>query len=1109
MLLFTKDVYLPPRWSLSGKVAGNPVERLAHAGRVESLSAEGYDRYGVQGLTLHRPDGERILAVGKRTSAEPYEAVLVVPGTGAEPLATDSLPIGEDEAPDGYQWLSPTPRDPSGQSDLPSLCAEIRASWEGQFRFVKEIREDDEIQRPGLRSPQMGALHASLAHWTVTSEVGTVVMPTGTGKTETMLALFARERLEKLLVVVPTAALREQIARKFLTMGVLPAFGIVERDMQLPVVGRMEHRFDTPEEARQFQESCNVVVATMSVIGGCTNEVKEALATGCSYLFIDEAHHVPATTWSAFKERTREHGKPILQFTATPYRRDGKHIGGKSVFTYPLRKAQEEGYFAPIKFISIWEYNRDLADEAVARRAIEALRSDREDGLDHLLMARTERIHRAEEVQGVYARLAPDLRPLIVHNGMGAREQTAAIEALMSRRSRVIVCVNMLGEGFDLPQLKIAAIHDVHKSMAVTIQFVGRFARVAGGLGDATVVANAADADVEEAIDDLYVKDSDWNSVLRRLSEGETSRQRRRSALLEGFQNPPGAVPLQNIRPKMSTVAYRTRCVDWRPHKIDEFLEGTPLLVGPTVNPSERVLFYITREEQGVAWGETRAVSDLVHDLYLAHWDEERALLFINSTNNDSLHQNLARTLTGEDARRIQGERIYKSFHDVNRLTLSTLGLSHLHSQATQFTMHVGSDIREGLSSASVENRRKANIFSRGFENGESVTIGASHKGRVWSHKVAEGFADWMEWCGGVGDKLLNPAASTEEILEHAIIPKIIEERPLLVPTLIQWPFYFLKRSEEAVWVEVAGHTAPFYQSQINITTFSDEGPLRFEVVVEESSAEYEVVFGEEEVQYVPVGQAKARLRTTTREQPLSDWFQEEPPHIWFEDTSKLDYNEIYQPRGEREPYDRSSIEAWPWKSEGVQITQESQYKKRKNPQRLELRSDSVQRHVIDRLMGDHGADYDIIFDDDGKGEIADVVALKASGEHLLVHFLHLKYSKSSSAGVRVGDFYEVCGQAQRSVYWRGAVQRLFGRMKLREQKRQKNYGVSRFERGDLQKLDELRRRAKRLVPRFRIFVVQPGLEKESANTRVLDLLGATEVYLKETFGVPLTVISS
>jgi putative DNA primase/helicase len=40
-----------------------------------------------------------------------------------------------------------------------------------------------------------------------------------------------------------------------------------------------------------------------------------------------------------------------------------------------------------------------------------------------------------------------------------------------------IVCVNMFGEGFNLPNLKIAAVHSPHKSLAVTLQFIGRFAR--------------------------------------------------------------------------------------------------------------------------------------------------------------------------------------------------------------------------------------------------------------------------------------------------------------------------------------------------------------------------------------------------------------------------------------------------------------------------------------------------------------------------------------------------------------------------------------------------------------------------------------------------------
>ena len=58
------------------------------------------------------------------------------------------------------------------------------------------------------------------------------------------------------------------------------------------------------------------------------------MATHCPYLFIDEAHHAEAPTWSAFKERFR--GRRILQFTATPFREDGRPLDGDIIFKYPL-----------------------------------------------------------------------------------------------------------------------------------------------------------------------------------------------------------------------------------------------------------------------------------------------------------------------------------------------------------------------------------------------------------------------------------------------------------------------------------------------------------------------------------------------------------------------------------------------------------------------------------------------------------------------------------------------------------------------------------------------------------------------------------------------------
>jgi len=96
--------------------------------------------------------------------------------------------------------------------------AGVTASWEDAFHLSEgRPATDNKPTYPGLRRPQIGALHAALAHATRSTDPATIVMPTGTGKTETMLALNARQRFERLLVVVPTDALREQIAAKFET----------------------------------------------------------------------------------------------------------------------------------------------------------------------------------------------------------------------------------------------------------------------------------------------------------------------------------------------------------------------------------------------------------------------------------------------------------------------------------------------------------------------------------------------------------------------------------------------------------------------------------------------------------------------------------------------------------------------------------------------------------------------------------------------------------------------------------------------------------------------------------------------------------------------------
>jgi hypothetical protein len=203
----------------------------------------------------------------------------------------------------------------------------------------------------------------------------------------------------------------------------------------------------------------------------------------------------------------------------------------------------------------------------------------------------------------------------------------------------------------------------------------------------------------------------------------------------------------------------------------------------------------------------------------------------------------------------------------------------------------------------------------------------------------------------------------------------------------------------------------------------------------------------------------------------------------------------------ERTPYDRAAIEAWDW-PQHVDITVESQ--------KAEKRPHSVQRHVIERLL-DPGNPlrYDFLLDDDDHHEAADVVGLKVLGERLVVHLYHCKFSGGREAGARLDDLYAVCGQAQKSVVWKVDTERLVRHLRLRSAARFARCSVDRFEHGDEAGLTALGNKARFLVPDVRIFIVQPGLSKRDASVGQLDLLAATQAYLRDTYAVPLTVIGS
>lgn len=230
----------------------------------------------------------------------------------------------------------------------------IVASWKASYS-EKISREKNE---KGLRAPQFGAISAIRAHWITSNSPtpATVVMPTGTGKTETIFTTIISERVKTTLIVVPSDLLRKQIFEGASHFGILPALGMVSSKGIFPncILYKSKVKKDMEEEFLKELNNANIIVSTPTMIKNMPEKFFESLIDNVELVVFDEAHHLAAPDWKNVRERFLN--KKILQFTATPYKNDGKKLEGKMIFNYSLGLAQLNGYFKPIDFYPIQEF---------------------------------------------------------------------------------------------------------------------------------------------------------------------------------------------------------------------------------------------------------------------------------------------------------------------------------------------------------------------------------------------------------------------------------------------------------------------------------------------------------------------------------------------------------------------------------------------------------------------------------------------------------------------------------------------------------------------------------------------------------------------------------
>jgi len=606
---------------------------------------------------------------------------------------------------------------------------------------------------PGFRSAQLAAVQAVSSHFFNSNQPSIVTMPTGAGKTTVLMATAFALRAERVLVLTPSRLVREQIAENFGALVDLKKIEALPLDLASPRVFATEGTIGSDEawdDLRQY----DVVVATVPSVSPRDGVIPAPPADLFDLVLVDEAHHAPARTWSRLLDLLGS-AKQVL-FTATPFRRDEKEIKGKLVFTYDLRRAFQDRVFGDITFQPVTRGGAQSIDLAIAAATEAQFRADRAAGLMHLVMVRADGLTRAKELKEIYDRNT-DLRLAFVNGSHSLAHVKRIVEKLRAAELDGIVCVNMFGEGFNLPNLKIAAVHSPHKSLAITLQFIGRFARTGQtDIGGATFLAEPISSGAE--IDELYEAGAIWREIVQNLGAGRVEEEIRKREVLESFTI--------EASPDMSDFSLYT-VAPYFHVKIFAAPDGTDLSAEPDLPERLQIIFkgmndpqgaavYITRETLRSPWSSDERFTNVAYDLFIFHVNRGANLLFIcSSRRHAELYTRLAARIVPGRPRALSNSSVNRVLNDLQATEFFSVGMRKRNKlgRIESYRMIAGPSADKAIQETDGRFYDRGHCFGKAIEAGDQITIGVSTASKVWSNTYAR-IPELLVWCDALARKI-------------------------------------------------------------------------------------------------------------------------------------------------------------------------------------------------------------------------------------------------------------------------------------------------------------------------------------------------------------------
>jgi superfamily II DNA or RNA helicase len=843
-----------------------------------------------------------------------------------------------------------------------------------------------------LREAQSGALHAVVAHQSATATPAQVVLPTGVGKTLIATLMPYVLQAERVLVVTPARIIRDQVAHSFKTLSLPKNLKAIDSSVKAPDVVRADHRCTTA-----FWHEClatEVVVGTPQVLSHGYSGV-DPIPDGLFDLVIfDEAHHLPAPTWSTLHAHLED--VPTVLLTATPFRADQRRLPGEIAYAYPLRRAIEAGAYQPVRFLPLDPLPVGERDEALARAVAERLSDPSHQVAGSRALVRTNRKDHADELVGTYAKHGLNLATVLDRtSGFTVRRLLAQLnEGSLDG----LIVVGAMTEGFDFPAMKVAAYHHPHRTLAATLQFVGRLSRVGDVQGE--LIAFPEDVSGETA--ELFREDAAWETLLPDIVDSAVASERRVRTYTSGLTSAhteSQRVSALALAPPRSTHIFRVA------DQPDFSFDPSTLAKGDVIerfrhDPTHLVAF-ITRHRIHPRFMREDVLDSVEHHLHIATWIEDPGLLFISSDLPAALKairsqlSPTAKTASAKDLARLLAAADLERCFSVGARAASS-GTAANESYRTLS----GPRAEQSISLSDARARVLGHVMGRmGGAGAGSGTFGfSSKKGKLWEPTATQSLLDFREWCEGHADVLRAAHAPDrkDSPLYLLNLPDTLSSYPdapalaVLPPQILADPreFRINNQPTDPLATDVACRRLTPAAMELTLTAEKEHCVVSLDL-----SGEATLVAGKCELLDTETGEIIG----------IAEFLDEHPVTLIFGDGSWVFGDQIVDPPSAPEPLPAAARVPLDWTGtptavEFVDGPNPTNCVAGKTLQLLELESDWI---IQDHL----------------RGELADFVCVRENGNRLSIDLVHCKATKAKAPGCRPTDIQELLAQALRSMY--------------------------------------------------------------------------------------------